>query len=117
MARARPYLRNAKIADPDFVARAPAIGMEPRGGTPEELATFIKSEHDRWVPLLQSLNLPELERSLPAFDFREGLESGIRSRGRALPRNRRGERPRFVLRASHVADVAVGSVNDAWAGL
>ena len=51
---------NQVLADPDFVARARAIGMEPRGGTPEELATFIKSEHDRWVPLLQSLNLPKL---------------------------------------------------------
>jgi len=51
---------NQVISDPDFVARARAIGMEPRGGTPEELATFIKSEHDKWVPLLQSLNLPKL---------------------------------------------------------
>jgi tripartite-type tricarboxylate transporter receptor subunit TctC len=51
---------NQVIADPDFVTRARAIGMEPRGGTPEELAKFIKSESDRWVPLLQSLNLPKL---------------------------------------------------------
>jgi len=50
---------NQVIADPDFVARARAIGMEPRGGTPEDLAKFIRSEFDRWVPLLQSLNLPK----------------------------------------------------------
>jgi tripartite-type tricarboxylate transporter receptor subunit TctC len=50
---------NEVIADPDFVNRARAIGMEPRGGTPEELARYTKSEYDRWVPLLQSLNLPK----------------------------------------------------------
>ncbi len=32
--------------------------MEPRGGAPEELNRFIKTESERWIPLLQSLNLP-----------------------------------------------------------
>lgn len=50
---------NDVIADPDFVARARAIGMEPRGGTPDEYGKFAKAEFDRWVPLLQSLNLPK----------------------------------------------------------
>jgi tripartite-type tricarboxylate transporter receptor subunit TctC len=50
---------NQVIAEPEFVARARAIGMEPRGGTPEELAKFIRLEFDRWVPLLASLNLPK----------------------------------------------------------
>lgn len=50
---------NKVIADPDFVARAHAIGMEPQGGTPEELGKFIKAEADRWVPLLRSLDLPK----------------------------------------------------------
>ena len=50
---------NEVIADPDFVVRARAIGMEPRGGTPEELSRFIKQESDRWIPLLQSLKLPK----------------------------------------------------------
>ena len=49
---------NQVIADPEFVTRARAIVMEPRGGTPEELAKFVHTEFDRWVPLLQSLNLP-----------------------------------------------------------
>ena len=49
---------NQVIADPDFVTRARAIGMEPRGGTPDELAKFIKVESDRWLPVLQSLYLP-----------------------------------------------------------
>ncbi|HEY2254378.1 MAG TPA: tripartite tricarboxylate transporter substrate binding protein [Variovorax sp.] len=50
---------NQVISDPDFVARARAVGMEPRGGTPEELDKFVQLEFDRWVPLLQSLNLPK----------------------------------------------------------
>ena len=50
---------NQVIADPDFVTRARAIGMEPRGGTPEEMTKFIRSEFDRWVPLVASLNLPK----------------------------------------------------------
>jgi len=50
---------NKVIADPAFVARARAIGMEPRGGTPQELSNFVKVESDRWLPVLQSLNLPK----------------------------------------------------------
>ena len=50
---------NQVIADPEFVAKARAIGMEPRGSTPEEMAKFIRSESERWLPLLQSLNLPK----------------------------------------------------------
>ncbi|MDP9902812.1 Bug family tripartite tricarboxylate transporter substrate binding protein [Variovorax ginsengisoli] len=49
---------NQVIADPDFVSRARAIGMEPRGTTPEELDKFIKVEADRWLPILRSLDLP-----------------------------------------------------------
>jgi len=50
---------NQVIADPGFVERARAVGMEPRGGTPEDLAKFVDVEFNRWVPLLQSLNLPK----------------------------------------------------------
>jgi len=50
---------NQVIADPEFVSRARNIGMEPRGGSPEDLAKFIRIEFDRWVPMLQSLNLPK----------------------------------------------------------
>jgi tripartite-type tricarboxylate transporter receptor subunit TctC len=41
------------------VGRALAIGMAPGGGTPEELGKFVRTEFDRWVPLLKSLNLPK----------------------------------------------------------
>ncbi|KTT16853.1 Bug family tripartite tricarboxylate transporter substrate binding protein [Pseudacidovorax intermedius] len=50
---------NQVIADPEFVARARAIGMEPRGSTPDELDRFVKTESERWLPLLQSLNIPK----------------------------------------------------------
>ena len=50
---------NQVLADPEFIARAHNIGMEPRGGSPEDLSKFIKLEADRWVPVLQSLNLPK----------------------------------------------------------
>lgn len=50
---------NQVLVDPDFIIKARNIGMEPRGGTPEELTKFIKVEFDRWVPILQSLNLPK----------------------------------------------------------
>ena len=53
---------NDVIADPQFVEKAQAIGMEPRGGTPEQLAKFIQVEEDRWLPVLQSLNLPKQGR-------------------------------------------------------
>ncbi|MDB5861145.1 MAG: transporter [Ramlibacter sp.] len=53
---------NKVIADPEFVAKARAIGMEPRGGTPEELAKLTRDETDRWLPLLRSLNLPKQQQ-------------------------------------------------------
>ena len=50
---------NQVLVDPEFIAKARAIGMEPRGSTPDELSQFIKVEAERWVPLLRSLNLPK----------------------------------------------------------
>ncbi len=48
---------NQVLAREDFIARARAVGMEPRGGTPEELGKYIRGEYERWVPLLKSLEL------------------------------------------------------------
>ncbi len=50
---------NQVLVDPEFIEKARAIGMEPRGGTPEDLTRFIRTEFDRWVPILKSLNLPK----------------------------------------------------------
>jgi tripartite-type tricarboxylate transporter receptor subunit TctC len=48
---------NQVLAREEFIAKARAAGMEPRGGSPEELGKFIRQEYDRWVPLLRSLEL------------------------------------------------------------
>ncbi|MEJ8840153.1 Bug family tripartite tricarboxylate transporter substrate binding protein [Ramlibacter sp. AN1133] len=48
---------NQVLAREDFIAKARAAGMEPRGGSPEELGKFMRQEYDRWVPLLKSLEL------------------------------------------------------------
>lgn len=50
---------NEVLNDPEFVATARAIGMEPKGGTPEDLDRYIRAESNRWLPVLQSLNLPK----------------------------------------------------------
>ena len=50
---------NEVIADPKFVEKAREIGMEPLGGTPEQLGHFIKAESERWLPVLQALNIPK----------------------------------------------------------
>jgi len=49
---------NDALAREDFVAKARAIGMEPRGSSPEELGKHIRTEYDR-LPLLKSLDLPK----------------------------------------------------------
>ncbi|NYT62888.1 tripartite tricarboxylate transporter substrate binding protein [Alcaligenaceae bacterium] len=48
---------NKVLARKDFVKKARAAGMEPRGGTSEELGEYLRSEYARWVPLLKDLEL------------------------------------------------------------
>ena len=50
---------NQALAREDFVAKARAMGIEPRGGSPEDLGKFLRAEYDRWVPLLKTLNVPK----------------------------------------------------------
>jgi tripartite-type tricarboxylate transporter receptor subunit TctC len=50
---------NEVLADPAFIEKARAIGMEPRGGTPEDMDKLLRAEIDRWVPMVKSLNLPK----------------------------------------------------------
>ena len=45
---------NKGIKQPDFVARLGAEGMEPVGSTPEEFASFIKSETARWGKVIKA---------------------------------------------------------------
>jgi tripartite-type tricarboxylate transporter receptor subunit TctC len=46
---------NLVLTREDFIAKASAMGMEARGGSSEDLGKYIRSEHDRWTPLLKSL--------------------------------------------------------------
>ncbi|ADV00997.1 Bug family tripartite tricarboxylate transporter substrate binding protein [Alicycliphilus denitrificans] len=48
---------NDVLVREDFVAKAQAMGMEPRGGSPDDLGKYIRKEYDRWVPLLKKLEL------------------------------------------------------------
>lgn len=50
---------NQVVSRDDFIAKVRAMGLEPRGGSPEDLGKHLRAEHDRWVPLLRSLNLPK----------------------------------------------------------
>jgi tripartite-type tricarboxylate transporter receptor subunit TctC len=55
-------LVNEVVVDPGLVTRARAVGMEPRGSTPEEMAKTIRGEVELWVPVLKSLNLPKMDK-------------------------------------------------------
>lgn len=44
---------NKVLKDKDTIARMHDEGSEPRGGTPAELAAFIKSEHARWGTIVR----------------------------------------------------------------
>ena len=35
------------------------LSAQPRGGTPEDLAKHMKSEHDKWAPIVAKLGLKE----------------------------------------------------------
>lgn len=48
---------NQVLAREDFIAKARAQGMEPRGGSTEDLGKYLHKEYDRWVPLLKTLAL------------------------------------------------------------
>jgi len=50
---------NEVLRNPEFIARARAIGMEPRGGSPEAYGSYVQAERARWIPLLQRLELPK----------------------------------------------------------
>jgi len=35
------------------------LSAQPRGGTPEDLAKHMKSEHEKWAPIVARLGLKE----------------------------------------------------------
>jgi tripartite-type tricarboxylate transporter receptor subunit TctC len=48
---------NEILLSKDFAAKANTLGVVRRGGTPEDLTRFIKSEYDRWAPVITELGL------------------------------------------------------------
>lgn len=50
---------NQVMADPEFIAKAGTMGMEPRGGSVDDVRNFVAKESDYWIPIFKSLNLPK----------------------------------------------------------
>jgi len=53
---------NEVLTDHAFIERARAIGMEPRGGSPQEMDVLLSAEIERWNPVVKSLNLPKSDK-------------------------------------------------------
>jgi len=43
------------VSDPDFQKRLANIGSYSRAMTSEQALAFVKSEQDRWLPVLQAI--------------------------------------------------------------
>ena len=54
---------NEVLKDPAFIERAHAVGMEPKGTTPQEMDKLLNEEIGRWNPMVKSLNLPKSDKS------------------------------------------------------
>ena len=48
---------NAGLKSAELVAALAKVGNVPLGGPPEALATMIRSENERWAPIVKALNL------------------------------------------------------------
>lgn len=53
---------NDILKDPAFIERARAVGMEPKGSSPQEMDKLLTAEIDRWNPVVKSLNLPKADK-------------------------------------------------------
>lgn len=53
---------NEVLADLAFVERARAIGMEPTGGTPQDMDKLLNAEIERWGSVVVGLKLPKLDK-------------------------------------------------------
>jgi tripartite-type tricarboxylate transporter receptor subunit TctC len=45
---------NKALDDPDMIKRLQEEGSEPRGGTPEQLGQYLRTEHARWGAIVRS---------------------------------------------------------------
>ncbi len=48
---------NAALTSEPMKSRLASLGAQPRGGTPQELADYIKSETAKWKPIVAALGL------------------------------------------------------------
>jgi len=48
---------NAVLRMPDVVQKMNAVGFELIGGTPEEFGALIRSESEKWAPIIKSANI------------------------------------------------------------
>ena len=55
-------LINEILTDRSFIERARAVGMEPKGGPPQEMDKLLNAEIERWNPVVKSLNLPKSDK-------------------------------------------------------
>ena len=58
IAKVNAATNKAVTSDP-MKATLAKLGAEPRGGTPQQLGDFIKSETAKWQPIVQELNLAQ----------------------------------------------------------
>ncbi|MFT4241555.1 MAG: tripartite tricarboxylate transporter substrate-binding protein [Acidovorax sp.] len=49
---------NAALAAPDVKQRLASLGVQPHGGTPEQLAALLASEIQRWSSVIQRAGIP-----------------------------------------------------------
>lgn len=50
-------LINSVLDNKEFGAKAAALGVNRRGGSPDDMTRFVKHEYDRWAPLITELGL------------------------------------------------------------
>jgi len=48
---------NAALAHPSVKTRLEELGATPKGSTPAELANFLKSEIDKWGPVIREAKI------------------------------------------------------------
>jgi tripartite-type tricarboxylate transporter receptor subunit TctC len=45
---------------PDVAEKIKALGSDPVGGSPEELAAFLKAERPKWEAAIKAAKIPKL---------------------------------------------------------
>jgi len=48
---------NTVLKDATYLRQMEILGIEPGGGTPRELADYVATEREKWVPILRKLNI------------------------------------------------------------